>query len=242
MLSSISGRHFAGHFVSPNTTTPLPPNPYGASLWYSMKDNSFPGGATKIVYDVSGSNYHLTTANVPTYFAADPKSLRFTGLASETLTLPVGALLMSGTNYNTFDMWVKFPSNPTVNTLLFSYKDVTTGDGYGFYLNTDGRVAIHSVTQFGTTIGTTTNPVSLNTWMLLSLLGGGAPGNNSYVYINGFPVGGTTLLASSFRKTQMRLVLGLDSFYNGLWSQFQFSYGSGGGMNKFNAERSYYGV
>ena len=241
MLSSISGRHFAGH--SQQLVTPVPT---GVGLFYSLPNNSYPGTGSTL-YDLSGNGYNFPVTGTVYYNSTQPKSMGNGNYLNTMwgMAMPPGALLIANNTTTNFDWWFHSPPGnwQAYPWMMFSYKDVTTGDGVEIKLGGLNRLHLNSVTQSNSVEQTgPAYAIPINAWKLMTLVVD-RPYNDMVLYVNGVEAMRRRLI-EPYRLTQMYLIIDMVHGWNGSFADFQISYGPGGnsGATKFAAEKAYYGI
>jgi hypothetical protein len=238
MLSSISGRHFAGHLTGPSG-----PAPTGVSLFYSLPNNSYPGTGDTL-YDLTTSAYNMSIPGNKYYNSVQPRSLINANYLNWTRTMPLNTLLIATNTTTNFDWWFKSPSNwQPYPAVMFSYRDITTLDGIEIKLGGLNRLHLNSITQASSVeqLGVA-YAIPMNNWALVSVVID-RPYNDIILYVNGVENMRRNLVAP-YRQSQMSLFIDMVKSWNGAFGDFQMSYGPGGNTRatKYAAERAYYGV
>jgi hypothetical protein len=94
MLSSISGKYFAGHLV---------PQLPDSLVRYSLQLDSYPGTGDT-VYDLSGNNRNLVSTGI-SYDPSQPRSIQFPGGFGGITSAPGFSEGISTTHYQTVTFW-----------------------------------------------------------------------------------------------------------------------------------------
>ena len=247
MLSTISGKFFAGHQVQ---RVILPPS----TMYYNMALGSYSGSGGTIT-NLVGSTLNLTAQNVTTfnYTSTTPTNIQFTpfGGTAATSGEVQGENNLSTTDYITASFWYKQTNTVTNSELMFSLAapDSPSSTYDGAYMTAWPNGVLQIVTN-GAVLDTNrfsaNNTIDTNTWQMVTFKFILSPTLPCVLYVNGTSVlsyihGNDSISGGPYIS---RLTLGMTST-NGAWNDFLIAneeYTDAMVAERYASTRSYYGV
>lgn len=242
MLSSVSGKYFAGHLAK---VTPVPPS----AIYYNMALGSYPGTGNTI-NDLSGNGWNITNVGPTTisYNSTAPRSIQYQPAESyaETATMPLGVNNISTTRYQTVSFWYRQTAAIPGTSVLLNFND-TRGTFDGIYMGA-GINGILRVTTNGPLIDNVqelpANTTTFNVWQMITfkyILSATLP---CVIYINANPVFSYYHGNDLADEYTPRLLLQMSSIY-ARWNDFILvndEYTDAMVLARYTATRTYYGV
>lgn len=240
MLSSVSGKYFAGHLIPKRNLLP------GATVYINFDLGSFPGSGTEF-YNLTNRYENMILSSTDyTYRPTSPNSIQFTNSNQGVIELPAGVCSLNDNTAIAICVWVK-PKVRVGVAELFSYvpQNPSPGNLQTFKASLDfGAVSIQSAgSSTNNMTSSSTCPLLLNQWNMLTICIKGGINNYPRLYLDATVMDNRSLIMNYNSTQPMKFIFPMSSQWETEWNNLQVwqNAASINPATKFAAERAYYG-
>lgn len=245
MLSSISGHHAAGHWTIGKIPVPKPAKSTNTIINYDFNYGSYPTGTGTTITDVSGNGYNATLYDQNfVYSQGAPNSMQFSSTELLTsATVPTGICNPSNTGGPLqMNIWIK-PQTLSNYSQIFQYLSPASAgftQGVDIAIISDKRIYVTYFYASGLyNTGATSSMINVGVWNMVSVQLGATTITISLNGVQALSSG----YAGTFSPSAMVLSGEFGRAWNTQWNAFElYNHAELNFLNKFNAEKAYYGL